>query len=261
MKSKVSIKGHPIHPILVSFPIAFFTATVIFDTLGMLSGSINWHDLAWYMQIAGIGCGLLAAIPGFIDYLTVVPPNSSGKKRGAAHGILNVVVILLFLIAWLLRKNEELSISIFSLEVLGLALVGYTGWLGGTLVYRNQIGVDIRYAGAGKTKDITLPARNGTVTIREVAELKLNQMMLIRVNKKRIVVCRTENGLRAFDDHCTHRGGFLSGGSMICGTVQCPWHGSQFDVTTGEVKAGPAKNKITVYKISESQGMATLQLH
>ena len=62
----------------------------------------------------------------------------------------------------------------------------------------------------------------------------VNQMKLVHVDEARIVVARTEDGYAAFQDRCTHRGGPPIG-ALICGTVQCPWHGSQFDVQTGEV--------------------------
>jgi nitrite reductase/ring-hydroxylating ferredoxin subunit len=123
--------------------------------------------------------------------------------------------------------------------------------MGGTLVSRNQIGVDIRYANAGKWNEEHLQHTNGNVKVAGVNELQLNQMKLVHVNGKRIVICKTENGYMAFDDRCTHRGGSLASGSLICGTVQCPWHGSQFDVETGLAKAGPATEKIQVYKVDE----------
>jgi nitrite reductase/ring-hydroxylating ferredoxin subunit len=134
------------------------------------------------------------------------------------------------------------------------------GWMGGTLVHRNQIGVDIRYAGAGKWKEeyITVSAKKTQVATAD--ELKVNQMKLIHVDKKRIAIAKTENGYVAFDDRCTHKGGTLAGGAMICSTVQCPWHGSQFDVRTGKVKAGPAKEKIIVYNISEEGGKIFLEI-
>ena len=90
--------------------------------------------------------------------------------------------------------------------------------------------------------------------------LKPNQMKLIHAGKKRIVIGRTEKGYVAFDDHCTHRGGSLAGGAMICGTVQCLWHGSQFDVTSGTVKAGPAKENINTYRVIEMDGKVYLNL-
>jgi nitrite reductase/ring-hydroxylating ferredoxin subunit len=137
------------------------------------------------------------------------------------------------------------------LGALGLLIVG--GWMGGTLVNRNQIGVDHRYAGAGKWKEQTVESRPNTpVTVASADELKVDQMKLLHVGDRRIVLARTENGYVAFDDHCPHRGGSLAGGSMMCGTVQCPWHGSQFDVRTGALKAGPADRSIATFRVEQA---------
>ena len=132
--------------------------------------------------------------------------------------------------------------------------------MGGTLVYRNQIGVDIRYANAGKWKEKYLGKASGEMIVASTDELEVNQMKLIHAKGKRIVVCRMETGYAAFDDHCTHRGGSLAGGSMICGTVQCPWHGSQFKVNDGTVCAGPAKMPIAVYPVVEKNNKVFLLL-
>ncbi|MDQ3552038.1 MAG: Rieske (2Fe-2S) protein [Bacteroidota bacterium] len=76
-------------------------------------------------------------------------------------------------------------------------------------------------------------------------------MKLLHIKDKRIVLAKTENKYVAFDDRCTHKGGSLAGGSIMCGTVQCPWHGSQFNVFNGYVTAGPAKEKIKIYTVTE----------
>jgi nitrite reductase/ring-hydroxylating ferredoxin subunit len=122
-------------------------------------------------------------------------------------------------------------------------------------VSRNQVSVDHRYANAGKWQEerVDAPANGDPITVG-TGDLEVNQMRLLRVGDKRIVVGRTAAGYVAFDDHCTHRGGSLAGGVMICGTVQCPWHGSQFDVTTGDVKAGPAKKSISAYRVEAGGG-------
>ena len=80
MKSKAHFKGPPLHPVLVSFPIAFFIGTAVFDVLGLVYERNDFFTTAKYLEIAGIGFALLAAIPGIIDYFFVVPPKSSAKK-------------------------------------------------------------------------------------------------------------------------------------------------------------------------------------
>jgi uncharacterized membrane protein/nitrite reductase/ring-hydroxylating ferredoxin subunit len=259
MKSKASIKGHPLHPILVGFPIAFFTGTVFFDITGLITKNTSYHQIGGYLEIAGIIMGLLAAVPGLIDYFYTVPPVSSAKKRATLHGIINLLMVLLFAVAYVFRDKSN-AFFILALELTGFILMCVSGWLGGTLVYRNQIGVDPRYAGAGKWKEAYLEAREGLIEVATLDELQTDQMKLLHIKGKRIVLGRTAEGYVAFDDRCTHEGGSLAGGMMICGTVQCPWHGSQFDGKTGRVKAGPAKGNLATYSISLKDGKVYLTL-
>lgn len=261
MRSKASFKSHPLHPILVSFPIAFLIGTFVSDLIGEITDNNVFWQTGYYLVIAGIVMGLIAAIPGLIDYLFTVPPKSSAKKRGLKHALVNVSHLVLFFIAFLIRRNENPDTTlILILEAVGVILIFIAGWLGGTLVYRNQIGVDPRYAEAGKWREEYFDDTKEKIKVSENDELKLNQMKLLHVGSKRIVLGKTEKGYVAFDDHCTHKGGSLAGGAMICGTVQCPWHGSQFDVNNGQVKAGPAKENIHTYTVTQSDGNVYLQL-
>lgn len=264
MKSRANFRSHPIHPILVNFPIAFFIGTWLFDIIGFFANDNIVMIPAFYLNIGGIAFALFAAVPGLIDYTHTVPPNSSAKKRAAKHGLINLCVIVLFAIAFYLRVSRSVAINndffIIGIETIAVALLSVAGWLGGTLVYRNQIGVDIRYAHAGKWREDYLEERNGLVEIPDIYRLKTNQMRLVHVAGKRIVIARTEDRYVAFDDHCNHRGGSLAGGSMACGIVQCPWHGSQFDVNTGEHKAGPAKESIMTYTVLEENGKLFVRL-
>ncbi|HEX8038039.1 MAG TPA: DUF2231 domain-containing protein [Chryseosolibacter sp.] len=262
MRSKAQLKGHPIHPMLIPFPIAFLTGAVLADIIAITGQKADYTFTATLLLAAGIVTGLAAAIPGLIDFLYTVPPASSGKKRAATHAVLNVCMLALFTAALIYRGSGHPSPSILIItEVLGFALMLTAGWMGGTLVHRNQIGVDPRYAFAGKWKEEHLGEKGGKVELGNVDDLKRDQMKLLHVSGKRIVLARLENGLAAFEDHCTHRGGSLAGGAMICGTVQCPWHGSQFDARTGEVKAGPAKRKIRTYRIETTGGRVTIILN
>ncbi len=255
MRSKASIKSHPLHPILVSFPIAMFTGTVIFDLLALFIDDPAFLATGYNIEIFGVIMALVAAVPGIIDYLYTVPPKSSAKQRAAKHGVTNVIVVLLFFLCWMMRGYWAVSlVYVIPIEVLGLILMGIAGWMGGTLVYRNQIGVDPRYAYAGKWKELYLDAESDSIEAAEAHKLERNQMMLLHFGDKRIVLAKGDDGLVAFEDRCTHKGASLAAGSMICNTVQCPWHGSHFDVQSGEVKAGPAKEKIQTFTVSEKDG-------
>lgn len=262
MRSKASIKSHPIHPILVSFPIGFLIGAFVCDLIEVWSGNQSFLQTAYYLEVAGIVMGILAAIPGFIDYLYTVPPKSSAKKRGAKHGLLNVTQLILFSIALIIRTNGNSNneILVVVLESAGVIIIGFTGWMGSTLIYRNQIAVDPRYAEAGKWKEEYLEPSKEKMKVATSDELKLNQMKLLHIGDQRIVIGKTEDGYQAFEDRCTHRGGSLAGGAMICSTVQCPWHGSQFHVVTGDVKSGPAKENIKIFPLTEADGIIYLQL-
>ena len=86
-------------------------------------------------------------------------------------------------------------------------------------------------------------------------------MKLVRIDGRRYALTRTNGKYSLCDDGCTHRGGSLAGGVLIDGVVQCLWHGSQFDVKTGEVKCGPAKKKIRTYEVKkEKDGRLTVAM-
>ena len=251
MRSRAHIKTHPLHPILVGFPIAFFTGTVVFDILALSGDAPQYHNTACHLLIGGIATALIAAIPGLIDYVHTVPPKSSAKNRASTHAFLNLCMLALFgtaLIYRLTNRNPEPMVYLL-LEAGGLITMLSAGWMGGTLVHRNQIGIDHRYAYAGKWREVRAEEKEGRIKLGAIADLKNDQMILVHAGRRRIVLGRTEQGYVAFDDRCTHKGGSLAGGVMICGTVLCPWHGSQFDVATGVVKAGPATAKITAYRV------------
>lgn len=246
---------------LIPFPVAFFTGTLIFDVLAQLFDNPDYWNIGQHLEIAGIIGAMLAAIPGLIDYFSTVPPDSSAKKRATLHGLANIGMLLIFCLAALYRRTDDATPGVvLVLEGAGFVLMSIAGWMGATLVYRNQIGVDPRYANAGKWKEQNVKHSNDPIFVANADELQINQMKLIHVGDKRIVLAKTDKGYVAFNDRCTHKGGSLAGGSMMCDTVQCPWHGSQFNVHNGTVKAGPAKTKIDVYSIAELNGKVYLTL-
>jgi uncharacterized membrane protein/nitrite reductase/ring-hydroxylating ferredoxin subunit len=259
MRSKASIQSHPIHPMLVGFPIALWVAGFIFDLLGTRGSNTGLWAAGFYSVIGGCVGAVLAATAGVIDFLYTVPPESSAKNRGLLHGGLNSLVLLLFIyVAYRLGSPSAAPDGATLLLMgIGVVILAISGWLGGTLVYRNQIGVDRRYASAGKLKTRTIESWSKPVCNQ--SELGDGQVLLATVGTERVVVGRCSEGLFAFSDHCTHRGGPLSDGALVGCTVQCPWHGSQFDVRTGRVVAGPAQEKIKIYSTKVFNGEVYVQ--
>ncbi len=263
MRSKAQIHGHPLHPMLISFPVAFMVGAVVFDIWGWVQDREWMWSAGAYLNVATIATGLLAGAAGFIDYLYVVPPKSSAKSRATQHMLINVTALGLMALAWFFRDLNSYRPDLIAvvLECLAMLCLTVGGWLGGTLVYRNQIGVDHRYADAGKWQEQTLEGRSGeSIEVPGAGNLHPGQMMLLHVNGQRLVLMRTSEGYSALDDRCSHRGGSLAGGILACQVVTCPWHGSQFDAADGRVKAGPATTSVARHAVRQEGGKVFLTL-
>jgi uncharacterized membrane protein len=144
MKSRARAMGHAMHPVMIVFPLGLLSTAVVFDVLYLITDRAGFALASAYLIAAGVIGGLLAALPGTVDWLAI-PSGTRAKRVGALHGLGNVVVLLLFAVSWLLRNGAEQwdpSVPALVLGFAGLALAGATGWLGGELVERLGIGVD-----------------------------------------------------------------------------------------------------------------------
>ena len=143
MESRAKLLGHPIHQMLIVFPLGLLSMAVVFDLLAIALGNGYWSEIAFWMIAAGVVTGLLAAPFGAIDWFHI-PAGTRAKRIGAVHGLGNVVVVGLFAASWLLRGGAPRSPGTLALGLAfsggGLALV--TAWLGGELVDRLGVGVD-----------------------------------------------------------------------------------------------------------------------
>jgi uncharacterized membrane protein len=145
MKTPASIRNHPVHPMLIVFPIALWVFSLVCD-IAYHVGSHNefWQGAAFYSIAGGIAGAILAAIPGFIDYLSLT--NRSVKKTATTHMVINLIVVALFLFNLGVRYNARVEGQIFALalSLVGISLMCVSGWLGGTMVYEGRVGVSER---------------------------------------------------------------------------------------------------------------------
>ncbi len=145
MESRAKLLGHPIHQMLIPFPVGLFVMAVIFDIIAKFAGtSPILTQVSYYDILAGIVTGLIAAVFGFWDWLHI-PANTRAKSIGRYHGLGNVVLVVLFAIAAILRSpvtDFAPGTLAFVIEILAVLLGGTTAWLGGELVDRLGVGVD-----------------------------------------------------------------------------------------------------------------------
>lgn len=140
----MKLLGHPVHPMLIVFPLGLLITALIFDVIYLATDNATFATVAFWNIAAGIVGGLLAAIFGLIDWLNI-PSGTRAKSVGTWHGLGNVVVVALFALSLWLRYNDPAFVPSTLAFVLALVAVGLgavTGWLGGELVDRLGVGVD-----------------------------------------------------------------------------------------------------------------------
>jgi uncharacterized membrane protein len=140
MRTPANIAKHPIHPMLVAIPIGLWVFSLICDLVHVFgAASENWQIVARYTMVGGIVGALIAAVPGFIDMLSL--PN--GVKRIALmHMSINLTVVALYIVNAYLRWRGVESNAPVWLSVIAIAMLVVSGWLGGKMVYVHGVAVE-----------------------------------------------------------------------------------------------------------------------
>lgn len=138
--------GHPVHPMLVAFPIALLALTPIWDGLAWAGVLKDGRTTAYYSEAAGLIAAGLAAIPGFADLIKIPQAESANAKAALIHAGIALTMLSLFGIAFAFRGGAAGSPStlVLGLEVAGALCLAVTGWFGGELVFRRGVGVSVQ---------------------------------------------------------------------------------------------------------------------
>jgi uncharacterized membrane protein len=125
---------------LVGIPIGLLTFSVVSDIVYRTTGHLPWSTVALYTLGGGIAGALLAAIPGFADFVSIRNPRS--KRTGLMHMTANLVAVAIFAVSfWRRLEGDEGGLPV-ALSFAGFALMGIAGWLGGEMVFVQGVGVD-----------------------------------------------------------------------------------------------------------------------
>ncbi|HYC48680.1 MAG TPA: DUF2231 domain-containing protein [Burkholderiales bacterium] len=141
MRTPASIAGHPIHPMLVPLPIGLWIFSLICDLIYVFGwGGDPFRTVAFYCMVGGVIGGLVAAIPGLIDMLSL---PARPKRTAIIHMSLNLTIVALFVVNIVLRiaNPENLGTPVL-LSVIAVGLLTVSGWLGGKLVYEERVAVE-----------------------------------------------------------------------------------------------------------------------
>ena len=141
-RSTAYIFVHPIHPMLVPFPIAFFTLALVMDLAYWQSSNLTWKHFAEWLLLAGLVCGALAAVAGAVDFFS--RREIRARPPAWPHAIGNVIVMLLALLNSFVHARDGWTGVVptgLALSFATVLLLLVTGWLGGALVFRHGVGV------------------------------------------------------------------------------------------------------------------------
>src|SRR5438105_1647067 len=260
---------HPIHPMLVHFPIGLFFLSLLLDMASFVFPNVPNLVLASFYAISlGVVTALLAAVPGFTDY-TNIRSDHPAKRTATAHMILNLIVVALYGINLGVRSSSladpRISLLPLVLSLVGIALLSVSGYLGGRLVYDDGIGVG-RHKRHTPTPETTfhfssanLPENQESgdivfVLVPAAERLGDNETLRVEIDGQVLAIAKIDNNFYAFQEFCTHRYGPLSEGSFKDFNVQCPWHNSCFDIRTGKVTQGPAKVDLKTLRVELRDG-------
>lgn len=222
--------GHPLHPVLTDVTIGAWTSAGMLDVVGGERSSDAARRL--------IGLGVLSAGPtalaGWSDWA-----DTEGEERraGVAHALGNTAAIAAFGLSWVARRAGRRGLGI-ALSTVGTGIASATAYIGGHLVYSRGVGVDV-------TAFDRLPVRPTAVMAAD--ELEEGTPTVVEVKGVPVFLLRRGEHVFAMHNRCTHRGGPLHKGKLEGDTIECPWHGSCFRVTDGELERGPATAPQPVY--------------
>ena len=221
--------GHPFHPVLTDVPVGAWSVAAVLDTC-VLFGNKRYKKGSDVAVAVGLAGAVGSAVTGLTDWT-----GTTGKERkvGLMHALLNVTATALYTTSYFLRKQKDYRKTAIGLSMLGYGVVALGAYLGGHLVFRQQIGVDHT-----ATSD---EYPNDFVSVLPDNELMENQMRCVKAGKVPVLLARQNGQLYAIAHTCSHLGGPLSEGDLLKeGNVRCPWHGSVFSLKDGSVVDGPA---------------------
>ncbi|MCF6522108.1 Rieske (2Fe-2S) protein [Streptomyces sp. JJ36] len=236
--------GHPFHPLSVQIPIGTWTSATILDALP------GQRIAARTLIGVGLASAAPAALAGWVDWAELRKPQ---MRVGLLHAALNVTAVGLYSASLGVRIRGREGRG-RALALAGLTTVGLGGALGAHMSFRQA-------AGANQTEHIATRVGDGWHPLGALTEFPVDQPVRRTVTDVPVVVVRdADDQVYVLADQCSHMAGPLSQGELVDGCLQCPWHGSRFDLATGWNVAGPATAPQPAFETRTAAGQVQARL-
>ncbi|MGI8609112.1 MAG: Rieske 2Fe-2S domain-containing protein [Candidatus Dormibacteria bacterium] len=221
--------GHALHPVITDVPLGAWTVAIVADLVAYTSRVSP--GVGNFCVLIGLIAAYGAVVTGYNDH-----HETYGKELrvATAHGLVMTVTTLLYTASFLIRwlgggSSHDLAVI---LAVLGYVLLVSGAYLGGDLVFALGTMVNRNAFIEGPEKEF--------VRVGRPSDFAEGQMKKVDAGGMAVLVVRYTGKLYAISNTCSHAGGPLDEGELHDACVTCPWHFSQFDLTTGRVRRGPA---------------------
>ncbi len=222
--------GHPLHPLLTDVPIGALTVTIVLDLLGQPVAA----DVA---LVIGVLTMIASALAGYADYSTT---DGRARVRATVHSMLMLVALAIYLVSLAIRSTGPPSRALpIALSIVAYVILAGGAFVGGDVVFVLGNMVDRHAWRSSGTKWQPL----------EVGEIAEGSLVKARLGIQDLVLVRTGEKILALHNQCAHAGGPLNEGSLLDGRVECPWHGSRFELATGRRRRGPTVYDQPAYEV------------
>ena len=227
--------GHPLHALLTDAPIGALFLVIVFDVLGQPSAADG-------ALVFGILAMLGAAVVGFADYSVT---DGKARVRATVHSSLMIVALVVYLISLALRAGSPADRTIpIGVSIVAFLVLSAGAFVGGDIVYVLGNMVD-RHAWR--------PAGAKWAAL-EVGDIPDGTPVKAKLGQQALVLVRQGDTIHALHDQCAHAGGPLSGGRVVDGCIECPWHQSRFELATGRRRRGPTVYDQPAYEVRRAEG-------
>jgi nitrite reductase/ring-hydroxylating ferredoxin subunit len=228
--------GHSVHALLTDLPIGVLSLTVLLDLLDQRVAA----DISLVVGVLGM---IVAAVAGAADYADT---DDDPRAAATVHATLMVVSLGAYVVSlWLRLGAGGDRLAAIATELVGYGILLAGAYVGGELVFTLGNMVN-RHAWRFGTKS--------EWTRLDVSEIPENKPMAAKAGAQQLLVVRIGDTVHALHAQCAHAGGPLPSGKIVDGCIECPWHGSRFELATGRRTRGPTTFDQPRYSVRASDG-------